>query len=92
MTRSKKSFLSGKRIDTKPIKKNIKVVDLDEVRFQAYNSARLREACHLFTKSMLNPNVTVGASITGALTSAGLGGACIVPYEYPVRFLQIWSA
>jgi deoxyhypusine synthase len=28
---------------------------------------------------MLEPNVTVGMSITGALTPAGLGGSCIVP-------------
>jgi deoxyhypusine synthase len=28
---------------------------------------------------MLNPDVTVGMSLSGALTPAGLGGSCIVP-------------
>jgi len=79
MMRSEKPFLSGKRIDTKPIKKNINVVDLVDRHFEAYNSARLREACHLFSKKMLNQSVTVGMSITGALTPAGLDGSCIVP-------------
>jgi deoxyhypusine synthase len=47
--------------------------------FQAYNAARLREACQIFTEKMLQNDVTVGMSITGALTPAGLGGSCIVP-------------
>jgi deoxyhypusine synthase len=47
--------------------------------FQAYNAGRLREACQLYAKKMLEPNVTVGMSLTGALTPAGLGGSCVVP-------------
>jgi deoxyhypusine synthase len=39
----------------------------------------LREACQLYAKKMLEPNVTVGMSLTGALTPAGLGGSCVVP-------------
>lgn len=72
-------YLTGKRIDPRPIKKNVKVVDLVDRHFQAYNAARLREAAQLFTAKMLKPNVTIGMSITGALTPAGLGGSCIVP-------------
>jgi deoxyhypusine synthase len=75
----KSKFLSGKRIDPRPIKKNIGVVELLDVHFQAYNAARLREAAQLFATEMLQPNVTVGMSLTGALTPAGLGGSCIVP-------------
>ena len=75
----KKKFLSGKRIDPRPIKKNVNVVDLVERHFQAYNAGRLREACELFAEKMLEPDVTVGMSITGALTPAGLGGSCVVP-------------
>ncbi|MDI6779756.1 MAG: deoxyhypusine synthase [Bacteroidota bacterium] len=75
----KKIFLSGTPINQKPIPKNIPVVGLVDEYFQAYNSGRLREGCHLFTNKMLNEDVTIGMSITGALTPAGLGGTCIVP-------------
>lgn len=53
--------------------------ELVDRHFQAYNAGRLREACQLFVEKMLNPNVTVGMSLTGALTPAGLGGSCVVP-------------
>lgn len=72
-------FLSGKAIERKPIRPNTTVVDLVENYFNAYNAARLREACQLFTQKMLVPESTVGLSLTGALTPAGLGGTCIVP-------------
>lgn len=74
-----KKFLAGKRIEPRSIKKNINVVDLVDGHFEAYNAARIREACQLFTQKMLNSDVTIGMSITGALTPAGLGGSCIVP-------------
>ena len=47
--------------------------------YQAYNAGRVREACHLFVQKMLGKEVTVGMSLSGALTPAGLGGSCIVP-------------
>ncbi len=72
-------YLSGKKIDPRPIKKNTTVIDLVDTHFQAYNAARLREAAQLFVEKMLKPNVTIGMSVTGALTPAGLGGSCIVP-------------
>lgn len=52
---------------------------LVDVYFQAYNSGRLREVCQIYASKMLQPDVTVGMSLTGALTPAGLGGSCIVP-------------
>jgi deoxyhypusine synthase len=55
------------------------VVDLVDGTFFAYNAARLREACRLFTERMLQPDVTVGVSITGALTPAGLGMSALIP-------------
>jgi deoxyhypusine synthase len=73
------NLLRGKKIDPRPIKKNIGVVSLVEQHFQAYNAGRLSEACQLFTQKMLQPDVTIGMSIAGALTPAGLGGSCIVP-------------
>ena len=75
----KSKFLSGDKVSTSPIPKGIDVCSLVDHYFQAYNAGRLREACHLFAQKMLGANVTVGMSLTGALTPAGLGGACVVP-------------
>ncbi len=75
----KSKYLSGRKIDPRPIRKNIGVVELLDKHFQAYNAARLREAAQLFVKKMLGSKVTIGMSLTGALTPAGLGGSCIVP-------------
>jgi deoxyhypusine synthase len=55
------------------------VATLVDRYFQAYNAGRIREACTLYSTRMLDSDVTVGMSLTGALTPAGLGGACIVP-------------
>ena len=67
------------RIDPRPIDGTLSITDLVDGTFLAYNAARLREACHLFTRRMLDDNVTVGVSLTGALTPAGLGIAAIIP-------------
>ena len=78
MTKRSK-FLSGKKIDPAPIHAKTTVVELVDEAFLAYNAARLREACQLFTKKMLEPEVTIGVSITGALTPAGLGISSLIP-------------
>jgi deoxyhypusine synthase len=52
---------------------------LIDTSFLAYNGRRLREACRLFAEKMLEPDVVVGMSITGALTPAGLGMSCLIP-------------
>lgn len=75
----KSRYLGGKKIVPVPIPKNLKVDALVDTYFQAYNAGRLREACSLFATKMLQPDVTIGMSLTGALTPAGLGGSCIVP-------------
>lgn len=72
-------FLRGKLIDPSPIPKGIKVTQLVDEYFLAYNAGRLREACHVYTERMLKKTVTVGMSITGALTPAGLGRSSVVP-------------
>jgi deoxyhypusine synthase len=77
--KTKSKFLRGKRIDPAPIVKEISVADLIDEAFLAYNAARLREACQLFTQKMLEPEVTVGVSLTGALTPAGLGISALIP-------------
>jgi deoxyhypusine synthase len=72
-------FLQGRRIDPRPITGADSVVELIDNAFLAYNAARLREACRLFTEKMLAPDVTVGVSLTGALTPAGLGISALIP-------------
>ena len=75
----KSRFLRGQRIDPRRIDGKETVADLIEGTYLAYNAARLREACQLFTGKMLEPDVTVGLSITGALTPAGLGMSALIP-------------
>src|ERR1700745_490944 len=76
---SKSKYLSGKRIEPPRIAPGMSVTDLVDGTFQAYNAARLREACGLYTRKMLDRDVTVGLTLTGALTPAGLGMAAIIP-------------
>ena len=79
MPKRKSKYLHGRRIDPAPITPDITLANLVDQSFLAYNAARLREACHLFTKKMLEPEVTVGLSLTGALTPAGLGISALIP-------------
>ena len=72
-------FLSGKKIAPKALRAGLTVREMVDTAFLAYNGARLREACLLFAEKMLKPNVTVGMSVSGALTPAGLGASCLVP-------------
>jgi deoxyhypusine synthase len=50
MTKHKSKFLKGRRIDPAPIEKSMGVADLIDESFLAYNAARLREACQLYTQ------------------------------------------
>ena len=72
-------FLRGKKIDPRRLDGTESVVELVEGAFQAYNAGRLREACQLYADKMLEPDVTVGLTLTGALTPAGLGMSCLIP-------------
>lgn len=72
-------FLSGRRIAPRPVTGRESAADLVENTFSAYNAARLREACQLLVQRILEPDVTVGVTLTGALTPAGLGLACLNP-------------
>ena len=78
-TKAKSTFLRGKKIDPRKIDGTESVVQLVDGAFQSYNSGRLREGCQLFTELMLEKNVTVGMTLTGALTPAGLGMSTIIP-------------
>lgn len=79
MPKKKSKFLAGRKIEPAPITKRTTINQLVDESFLAYNAARLREACQLFTRKMLEPQVTVGVSITGALTPAGLGTSALIP-------------
>ncbi len=78
-SKGKQQFLRGKRILPQPITGQESLADLIDGTFQAYNAARLQEACRLFTEKMLAPGVTIGMSLAGALTPAGLGSAAVIP-------------
>ncbi|MCX6968477.1 MAG: deoxyhypusine synthase [Verrucomicrobia bacterium] len=67
------------RLLPSPIPKNVRVADLIDNSFKAYNGGRLAEACRLLTEKMLPQNGTVGLSLTGALTPAGLGTSALIP-------------
>jgi deoxyhypusine synthase len=67
------------KIAPEPIRPEITLADLVDNALLAYNGARLREACQLFTSKALDDDVTVGMSLTGALTPAGLGMSAIIP-------------
>jgi len=55
------------------------IADLIDQTFSSYNAGRLRELCRVFTQKFLEPDCTVGMSLSGALTPAGLGMSCLIP-------------
>src|SRR5881396_512023 len=77
--KNKSRFLRGQPIEPPAIDANISIVDLIDNTFNAYNAARFREACQLFAGRMLADDVTVGMSLSGAMTPAGIGMAAIIP-------------
>ncbi|MEO8139273.1 MAG: deoxyhypusine synthase, partial [Gemmatimonadota bacterium] len=79
MTRPSANFLRGKRINPTAITGKETAADLIDNAFLAYNAGRLREGCKLFTEKMLAPETTVGMSLTGAMTPAGLGMSSLIP-------------
>src|SRR5262249_43292620 len=71
--------ISQQRIDPPFLTGQTGVPELIERTFLSYNAGRLREACRLFATKMLAEDTTVGLSLSGALTPAGLGISCLVP-------------
>ncbi len=69
----------GVKLDPRPIGPGLTVRDLVDHHLYAYNAARLREACQLFARKIAQPDVTIGVTLSGALTPTGLGTAAIVP-------------
>ena len=71
--------LSGPRIDPSRIRAGMTVDELIQGTFASYNAGRLREGCRLLTEKMLDDDVTIGVSLTGALTPAGVGISSLIP-------------
>jgi deoxyhypusine synthase len=71
--------ISHKRIDPPLVTKSTTLPEIIEEAFLSYNAGRLREACKIFSQKMLAADSTVGLSLSGALTPAGLGMSCLVP-------------
>jgi deoxyhypusine synthase len=76
---SKERYLSGKRIIPKGITKDDSVTGIIDNSMLAYNGGRIRAACQLLAKKYSKDDVTVGVSLAGALTPAGLGPSTIIP-------------
>jgi deoxyhypusine synthase len=77
-------YLSGPQILPRRVHPNITVAELIDQQYQAYNAARLNEAARLYVEQMLVPenDVTVGLTMAGALTPAGLGGCILTLMDY----------
>ena len=76
---SGKPFLSGKPITYYRPSGSPHIKHLIDEGFQAFNAGRLSEACQIFAEKMLAPDneTTIGLTVAGALTPAGLGG-CVI--------------
>jgi len=77
--KSQKSFLTGKPIRYYRPRGSADVRALVDEGFQAFNAARLGEACRIFADKMLarDHDTTIALTVAGALTPAGLGG-CVI--------------
>jgi deoxyhypusine synthase len=69
----------GRKLDPQPLTAGISVRELVDNHFFAYNAARLREACLLLARKVVQPDVTLGVTLSGALTPTGLGYSALVP-------------
>ena len=76
---SRQQFLSGKPIRYYRPQGSADIRHLIDEGFQAFNAGRLSEACAIFADKMLDPenDTTIGLTVAGAMTPAGLGG-CVI--------------
>jgi deoxyhypusine synthase len=77
--KSRQSFLTGKPIKYYRPKGSQEIRHLIDEGFQAFNAGRLSEAAQIFAEKILDPanDTTIGLTVAGALTPAGLGG-CVI--------------
>ena len=78
-TRTRQSYLSGKPIGFYRPRGSADIRHLIDEGFQAFNAARLSEACRVFSDKMLDPanDTTIGLTLASAMTPAGVGG-CVI--------------
>lgn len=62
-----------------PISKEYSITDLVNNSMLAYNGGRIQAACRLINEKYSENDVTIGVSLAGALTPAGLGASSLVP-------------
>jgi deoxyhypusine synthase len=74
----KDKYLTGKRVLPKPTSKDSTIASVID-NMDAYNGGRLRAACQLLRDKYSPEDVTIGLSIAGAMTPAGLGPSTIIP-------------
>jgi deoxyhypusine synthase len=76
---ARQPFLTGKPIRYYRPTGSPEIKRLVDEGFQAFNAGRLSEACQIFAEKMLAPEsqTTIGLTIAGAMTPAGLGG-CVI--------------
>ncbi len=74
----KEKYLQGKRVLPKPVSPEMSLASIID-NMDAYNGGRLRAACQLMKEKYSQDDVTIGLSIAGALTPAGLGPSTIIP-------------
>ena len=87
--KTRQNYLSGKPIRYYRPKGSAEIRHLIDEGFQAFNAGRLSEACRIFSDKMLAPenDTTIGLTIAGAMTPAGLGGCVIEMMDRGLRLL-----
>jgi len=78
MDHGKHKYLAGKRVLPQPISSDSTIAAVID-NMDAYNGGRLRAACQLLRDKYSQEDVTIGVSLAGALTPAGLGPSTIIP-------------
>jgi deoxyhypusine synthase len=78
----KHAYLSGRRIKPAPITGEYSVTDLIERTFNAFNAGRVKDACRLLIRKYAEPDVTIGMSLAGALTPAGMQSSIIALMDH----------
>ena len=76
--RAAKEFLTGKRVLPIQISRDSSTTSIIN-NMDAYNGGRLRAAADLLKYRYSREDVTIGVSLAGALTPAGLGVSSIIP-------------
>jgi deoxyhypusine synthase len=78
----KSDYLRGSRIKPRPITRQYTITELIERSFNAYNAGRIKDASRLLVGKYAQPDVTIGLSLAGALTPAGMQSSIIALMDH----------